>query len=151
MVGHPLPWPWVQGGPKGGPVGFWSLSGAFWQKLHLNHPGKCRVTQWENLYKIGPNKFMSGGRVCGRVCVLFGMHFSQSKNACLLNWRVVTFSEYTDQSSCNKVDTCGIRIQFFWWEMWWCHWKIIRLIGLKFHWNKCAILFYKLIPVINFY
>ena len=32
----------------------------------MNHPGKCQVTQGENLYKIGPNKFMGGGGVCGR-------------------------------------------------------------------------------------
>ena len=57
-------------------------------KPHLNHPGKCRVTQGENLNKIGPNKFMVCGGVCGRgeegMC-FFGMHFSQSKNARLLN------------------------------------------------------------------
>ena len=45
--------------------------------------------QGENLYKIGPNKFMGGGGMCGRGekggAFCFGMHFSQSKNACLLN------------------------------------------------------------------
>ena len=38
-------------------------------KTHLNHPGKCWVTQGENLNKIGPNKFMGGGEVLG------GVHF----------------------------------------------------------------------------
>ena len=44
------------------------------------------------MYKIGPNKFMGGGGVCGRGekggCVLFGMHFSQSKNARLLYYLI---------------------------------------------------------------
>ena len=35
-------------------------------KPHLNHPGKCQVTQGGNLYKIGSNKFMCDGGVCGR-------------------------------------------------------------------------------------
>ena len=51
-------------------------------KPHLNHPGKCWVTQGENLYKIGPNKFMGAWEGC----VLIGMHFSQTKNARLLNF-----------------------------------------------------------------
>ena len=42
------------------------LSFQYSLKPHLNHPGKCQVTQGETLYKIGPNKFMGGGGVCGR-------------------------------------------------------------------------------------
>ena len=26
--------PWVQAAKKGGPVGFWSISSAFWQKVY---------------------------------------------------------------------------------------------------------------------
>ena len=46
-------------------------------KPHLNHPGKCRVTQGRGkLHKIGPNKFMGGVGVWegfGRVCVCGGI------------------------------------------------------------------------------
>ena len=72
------------------------------------------VTQGGNLYKIGPNKFMGGGRggeggggkgeLLEEGCVLFGMHFSQSKNACLLISLFVSIALLCMQNNfCDKI------------------------------------------------
>ena len=53
--------PGVQGAQKGGPVGFWSLRGAFWQKLYktkvaghpqlsgVGHPIGPQIQIWKDL------------------------------------------------------------------------------------------------------